>query len=119
MTYTESFEKILEIIDFQEDRKEFINTFTLASMKEAAAQLILALPSEKKSSFQNTLSTSDTIEKLNVLLAEYLSEDEFKISFQKVLQKNFLAFLETIRATLTPEKQNELGTYIASLQNIE
>jgi hypothetical protein len=119
MNYREAFTKILEIMEYQDDKNEFINTFILACMKEAAGLQILAMPPEKKESFQTKLLSSDTIEKITVLMSEYIPEHKFEVEFQKVLEKNFLTFLTTMRPSLDPEKQVELGKYLSSLQEAE
>jgi hypothetical protein len=106
--------KVLEIINYTEDKEYFIQKFLENCHKMALQQLIQNLPEEKKAKIEE-LSNSPQSPEIISQFRELLAESNYQNDLEKTTTALFSEFLEAIFPTLSDDQKKELNTYLTSL----
>ena len=108
-------EKMLSIIEYQNDRDAFINEFIDLCTQTAFLEYMNLLPEERKREVQQILHEKKS-EKLKENIEPYIETEEYKRLLQENTKKLFLDYLETIMPTLSEEQKNNLDSYLSSIK---
>lgn len=108
------FEKILTLIDYQDDKKAFIAEFMGFCLQKSLIDYLTMLPEARKHELQHILQEKDPA-KVQELLEPYIATEEFTKLLQENTQKLFQDYCRTILPTLSEEQKNSLENYFSSL----
>lgn len=110
--------KVLQLIGFEGDKKDFIDKFLIVCQQQALADLIEGLPPEKQEELNQKLSQpeiGEDIDKVKQIVEGYLTPEEYASALEKATAKVFQQFLQEMTTDLTPDQSQELGNYLKSL----
>lgn len=106
--------QILTIIDFRENKKQFVDRFINLCLQQTFVELLDTAPVEVKSELNKIIQQPDKQKSVDFLL-KYFKPDQFNQKLQKVTSELFRDYITSITPTLTTNKQKQLSFYIASL----
>lgn len=106
--------KVLEIINYQDDKEKFANEFLGLILQNSINNLAEKLPQDKLDQLRQRLSLSKP-EKLETLLNDYFSSEELNDSVKKVSENMFKEYLEEVSPTLDEAQKENLQKYLNSL----
>ena len=100
--------EILTIIDFQEDKRQFIDRFLSQCIQMAVMEAINTLPDSQKNAFREKIRNCSTTEKMRSAIQEYVPETALFKIVAKVTQKQFEDYIDEIIPTLNPSQKSRL-----------
>ena len=106
----------LDLINYPDDKQEFINKFLSAIYLETIEELIKTLPQDKQAVISQTLESAKTPEFLQQFVKTHFDQTIFNQTLQKTSQKLFSEYIETISDTLSEEQKDKLSEYFSSLK---
>lgn len=99
--------KILETIDYQDDKEAFISEFIRNIQLQVIADLINSLPAHDQGLIKHKLGdVSNNPEKISVILKEQFSNSEFQLALKKTAQDSITKYIQSIY-TILPEVQRD------------
>lgn len=107
--------QVLDIIEYQDNKQEFINTFYSLIYLEALEEITTKLNPELQKKLENELREATDEEAKKKLLLTYFSQEDFEQQLILTSQAQFREYLETVLPTLSHKKQEELTTYLSTL----
>ncbi len=107
----ENITRILEIIDFKDDKEKFVNDFLALCQKKAFENLILTLSKEKQEALTQDLEKEDNYQ---AQLQEYFTPDQKLQAIQAASKYMMEQYLEEIIPTLTEEQLKNLEDFLSS-----
>ncbi|MBP9816067.1 hypothetical protein KBD09_02410 [Candidatus Woesebacteria bacterium] len=109
--------EVLTIIGYKDSKMDFINKFFSYIYIEAIAQISTSLSDEESDQLRKELEENeDDAEGQKAVLLKHLSKEKFDALLTEITQSQFTDYLEAIYPTLSPEKKQELDTFLTSLQ---
>lgn len=109
---------VLNIIDYQDNKEEFVNEFVLIVLNEVFGEMLSRIPEADKEKIVNEFYAVDSEDEKREVLLKYFSLDEVEEKISKVTELQFLDYLETIYPTLSSNKQDELTGYLNNLPKL-
>lgn len=104
--------KILEIIDYQDDKEKFTRDFLEAIHKKTISHLVGSLNEEQKISLEEKLSgVVRSPEEISKVLFEFITEDQYQMIAKKVSGEIMRNYLETIAPSLSEDQTRKLDQY--------
>ena len=100
-TFNDILLEILTIINYQNDKKHFVQEFQAQSYAETIANLIEKLSAETQTHIKNASDQAEEIKK-------NIDAEKFQEEFEKVSSQAMIDFLQAIDKTLTPEQQTKI-----------
>ena len=106
---------VLDIIEYDEDKDMFISSFTKLYLEDALLETIKLLPESKQKLVAEAIANKSS-ENGFAEIKKNIDPDVYKKVFGESLQKTLQGFLNKIMPELSENKQQELQTYLLSLQ---
>ncbi|OGE44093.1 hypothetical protein A3A45_02105 [Candidatus Daviesbacteria bacterium RIFCSPLOWO2_01_FULL_36_8] len=107
--------RVLEIIDYQDDKEKFTQDFLNAIHKKAISNCVGALSEEQKNSLETQLTgVVRSPEEVGRVLFQFITEDDYKVGAQKAAEEIMRGYLEAISSTLSENQTNKLKKYFNS-----
>lgn len=106
----------LEIINYTDDRDEFVNKLIQAIYSETLETLIQTLPQDRQLIIKQSFESAKTPDLLQQAVNTTFDQKLFNDTFQKTSQKLFTEYLETIDEALTEDQKMRLKQYSSSLK---
>jgi hypothetical protein len=103
------FLKILEVINYTEDKEDFIKEFEKNIKIQTVFDLVRSLPNEKQDELKKRLiEVDDNPEKIVEILKEYFSADKIQEEIKNITKNSFSEYIETILPTLSASQTDSL-----------
>ena len=99
-TYTELLFRILEIIDYQNNKEKFVTEFETLNRLDAVASIIDTYPAD----LQKKVKACKTAEEIS----RYITENEYKDAYIRISQKELETFLASIAHTLSGSQKQRI-----------
>jgi hypothetical protein len=106
---------ILEIIDYPENKEEFINKLTSSICLETLNQLLVSLPEEKQTQIKDQLKNIQTADAFEQIINSNFDQNLFQETVKITTQKIFTEYLQTIEDVLTEEQKIKLDNFFKTL----
>jgi predicted solute-binding protein len=101
--------KILEAIDYRDNREAFADEFIQNTHLLALVNLVKSLPDEKQTEVKQQLSESqDNPEKISAILNEYFSQEELPKALENAAKDAVIRYIQTITPTLSQNQKEKL-----------
>jgi len=107
--------RVLTIIDYKDDKNAFAENYIKAIAELTIAQMIGTLAPERKKQLDIELTDVKDSDIFQEITRKYFPREAFEKQLGQVSQETFTNYIETIYPTLSPEKQEELTTYLSTL----
>ena len=107
--------QILEIINYQNDREKFADTFIELCIKQAFAELLGSLPPEKTAVLTSQVKTVKSLEEFIKLLRSCINPLLLERKIEQSSAKLFDEYIREILPTLDPLRKTKLLDYIGDL----
>ncbi len=101
--------KLLEAIDYADDKEAFVKEFVGLIQIHAMDRLIMSLPEEQQSSLKSQLrDNKDDLDKIGEILKSHFSEEQMKESFEVTTQKAVMDWMQSVDPTLSDIQRQKL-----------
>lgn len=107
--------KILEIIDFEEDKEEYAKKFIQVCEEQAILELLKGMSDEKREELAGRVTEENTDKENSKILKEYFSEKDYSQALESASERVFRDYLDTIEPTLSPEQKEKLEKFLDSI----
>jgi hypothetical protein len=107
--------KILDIIEYPENKEEFVNQFIIVCKKQAVTDLISNLSPEKQEQLKNSLSTQNKDEEIALIFKDFFSDSDYEHALEKATENTLRKLLESILPDLSSDQRKILKELISSL----
>lgn len=107
------------MIDYKDDKNVFAENYIKTIVELTIAQMIGTLTPERKKQLDIELTDVKDSDIFQGIIHKYFPKEEFDRQLEKISQETFTDYIETIYPTLSPEKQEELTTYLSTLPKPE
>jgi hypothetical protein len=108
--------KILEAIEYTDDKEAFVNDFTQMVESQSVVDLISGLPDDKKELIKSDLSTASTPEHANETMKKYFTEEQTNQAINKSVQMAISAWMQAIGTTLSDVQKEKIVALGQELQ---
>lgn len=108
--------EILNIIEYQDNKQEFIDKFFILCQKTALDNLIEKLPQEKKVELDQVLDKDQTENSLTKI-SEIIEKEQYKQELENATKNQFQEYLEAVIPHLSQEQVEKLSAYLNSLNS--
>ena len=105
---------VLESIGYEENKDKFASDFLSISLQEAMMNLMQGLPQDKQDQLTHRVSLVGP-DKLEGLLLEYFSKEDFSNALSKASSSAIESYLETISGSLNDEQKTKLEQHLSTL----
>ena len=103
--------KILELIDYSEDKEAWtVEALGVINLNTFNA-LVLSLSSEKQKEIENQLKIENAIQKIPQVLNAYFTKEQIRVQFEKSSEDFLQKFLESVFPKLSMDQQELVGNY--------
>lgn len=106
--------QILTIIDFRENKKQFVDRFINLCLQQTFVELLSVAPAQVKTELNEVIQQSDMQKRVDFFL-KYFQSDQFNQKLEHVTAELFQDYITSITPTLTTNKQNQLSFYLSTL----
>jgi hypothetical protein len=101
--------KILDTIDYSDDKERFADEFLQSVQLHALSNLIQSLPADRQNEIKEELTkNSNSPDVVAGVLKKYFSESEIQQSVQKEAQDAVSDYIKTINNSLSAEQRNNI-----------
>jgi Tfp pilus assembly protein PilE len=106
--YKQFFLKILETINFRDDKDAFIDQFTKNTYFQSIIDLIQSLPVDQQEEVKQKLTIAgNSAEKVEEALGKHFTQDRRSKAFEEASKNAMIGYFEAIDTTLSAtQKQN-------------
>src|SRR5437762_12184364 len=101
--------QILEAIDYEDDREEFVNKFINIIQIEIITHLLHALPQDQQDKIENDFAEDPDPEKFIQLFKAQLTEEQMQKETEEATQSIMTGFINSIAPTLSPEQKQKVA----------
>jgi hypothetical protein len=112
MDITQILTKVLIIIDYQDDKQQFIDQFSSLCVRLAIIDAIEGLPLVQKHEVEKLVGKAKGVETMRVILQKYISEERYQDALKNTSQRLFGDYIDTIIPTLTHETKKTLLNHL-------
>ncbi len=110
--------KILEAIDYTDDREAFVKEFTDLVQIQAMDRLINPLPQEQQDSLKVELTENkDNLDKIGEILKSRFSEEQMRKSLEETTTNAVTDWMKAIDPTLSDDQKVRLANLSLELQS--
>src|SRR5437016_2761749 len=95
--------KILTIIDFQEDKEKYINDFTFICLNQTSLVLLKTLSPENQNKFYADIETKKTFDEITKVLDSYFPREKFNEAYEKQILASLTEYIDAIVPKLNEE----------------
>lgn len=106
--------QVLEIIEFRENKERFADQFINLCLGETYARLLKLQSEDVLSQIRDVFQQSD-MQKNVSLFMKYFQPEQFNQTLQQITKEFFEDYIKTVTPTLTPARQNQLLSYLSTL----
>ena len=106
---------ILEIIEYRNNRQEFIQTFLQQCRQITTLRLVQNLPKEKQEEVRNRLSTVTSGEAGKQIIMSYLDQKIYENELDKTSQLYFQDYIKELLLTSSSTTKAKLQAYMQHL----
>lgn len=104
---------ILNIVDYEEDREEFVKHSTIIITADIIEQLMKQLPADQREAFEaNIESALSNAENMDQLLGTYFEKAAIEDVSKIALENFFKDYYTTVSPTLTEDQRVALAEYL-------
>lgn len=107
--------KILDIIDYPENKEQLINKFISACQQQALINLVESLPSNEQEVLRENLSKTKKQDEAQKILLEDFSQEKIFEALKETTKKAFEDYIKDILPSLTVTQRENLQKYLSSL----
>jgi Mg/Co/Ni transporter MgtE len=118
-TYQSFLTKLLEAIDFKNDKEQFVGEFIKDTQLETLLELIETLPADKQTAIKEQLSKATKPEEITQLMNDNFTQEQLQESFTKNANEAIKGLLETLKDTFTDEQRQKVVQLLQSLSQEE
>lgn len=104
--------KILDIISYQGDRKQFTKNFLEICYKEALISYIQNLPESKQIELKKEIEADKSYKEI---LNRFLGDQGFASTVSKAMESVISDYIKTLNPTLSQDQKDKLYSYLSSL----
>lgn len=109
--------KILEVIDYSDDKDAFISEFTKNVHLQSLLDLISTLPADKQEEIKTKLTPNvNDADKVASTLSAYFTQSQMQDALEAASKDAMTKYVETISPTLSAPQKQELATTFQELQ---
>jgi uncharacterized protein YccT (UPF0319 family) len=102
--------KIINIIDYRDNKENFVNEFVIATKQHALSDLINALPGDKQTEINQTLSANvNNQEKIIETIKTTFTEEQRKLAFEKAAKDAITGLIQSVNGTLSSVQKQKLA----------
>lgn len=111
--------KILDIIEFSDDKSTFVDEFLRNVQLQSLDNLIQSLPEDKQKEIRQNLSrNSDNPKKVAEILKMHFTEAQMQKALETVSKTAIETYFKTINETLSPAQKNNLASFFEQLKPV-
>lgn len=114
-TYQSFLTRLLEAIDFANDKEKFVSEFIKDTELETVLELIETLPAEKQTTFKDQLAKVTNPEEISQLLKDNFTPEQLQKTFTKNANTEIKGLMETIKDTLNDEQKQKVVKLLQEL----
>jgi hypothetical protein len=107
--------KILEIIDYPDNKDEFVNQFIVTCKKQAVIDLISKLESDRQDQLKEQLTQATTEVEIAEIFNSFFSDDDYQAALTTASESTLGKLLEAILPDLNNEQKTKLKELLSSL----
>jgi hypothetical protein len=107
--------KILETIEYQDDKEAFVIEFIQLLYDQTTLEILNLLSQEDKKKLEVDLLNSD-IESAHTVFTRYISKESYLKHLQDVSNRLFADYFETLAPTITDEQEEKLTELLKTLK---
>src|SRR5690348_1427427 len=120
MNPREVLDTILTIIEYRENKEQFIDEFLNKCFHRAFVSYLSMLPSEKREALQKQLiQNENNIKKTQEIIQPFVEREDYAAHVQKATTELFQELLQSVSPHLTQDQRKRLGIYITSIFQAE
>ena len=107
--------KILDIIQYENDKNSFANEFLDLTCRKAILDAIFSLPENTKADVIRKLQETKQIDESFLILVKNIPSDKFREALETESFTMFDSYLKTVIPTLNTTQQKKLFQYLKSI----
>lgn len=107
--------QVLEIIEYENDKQEFIHKFLDACVSQTIDKLIDSLSENKQKELNEKISQEGS--NIRQTFYSYFGEEQYYQSLGKISQQIFAEYIELLSENLPSDKKSKLEEYLKSLNS--
>ena len=107
--------KVLEIIDYDQDKEAVTRDFLDLCEKRTLFNMVSKLPEEETEKLFTKVSQTEDLQAKAQLFKEFLSPDDYKKEFAEVAAAIFKEYMEALLPSLSDKQKESLNVYLNSL----
>lgn len=108
--------KLLDAIDYADDKEAFIAEFMHVISTQALVNLLQTLPEDKQQEADKKIASADGQKNFSKAVSEYFTNEQVAKSVDDASQKAILEWLRSLHATLNDEQRKKLVALSNELQ---
>mgnify|MGYP001582613593 CR=1 FL=1 len=109
--------KILDVIDYGDNKHAFIDEFIKNVQLQSLLDLISTLPTDKQEEIKTKLSTNvNDADKVASTLGAYFTQSQMQDALEVASKNAITKYIETINGTLSVSQKQELANAFQELQ---
>jgi len=113
--YKNILNKILEVINYSEDKNVFVSEFIKNVQLQSLIDLLKTLPADKQEEIKNQLSANpDNQEKISEILKNFFSQDQMQESLKNASKEAISKYIQSISSTLSASQKTNLTRVLES-----
>lgn len=101
--------KILEIIDYRDNKDNFVDEFLKNLQLQSFLDLMQTLPKDKQQELQKQLQSVTQLEELNNKINLYFNEKQLKDSLENTARTGLANYIQAIDPSLSTVQKNNLA----------
>lgn len=110
--------KILEIIDYQNDRNQFANEFVDLCCRKALVASIAKLPESRRKRLEKNINGQKNIDIAVEEILRFISRDLYQKQLTLVSQETLTKYLDTVIPAISPVQEEILRKYLNDLRKV-
>ena len=112
-TYKEFLTQVLDIINYPDNKNEYIKEFEERVQLETVLNLVESLSDEKRDEiFDTFVEEKDALSKTEGILLEYFTKEQTETEFHKTLLSNIDQLLIELRSSLTDNQKDKISALL-------
>ena len=102
--------QILDIIDYRDNKENFVNEFVIATEQHALSNLVKSLPDDQQKTINQTLSeNSNNPEKIIETIKTTFTEEQRKLAFKNAAKNAVAGLIQSVNDTLSGAQKQKLA----------
>ena len=110
--------EVLDIIEFEDNKDQFIEEFFKLAQQQAILGSINSLPQPQQDTVKDKLKEAQPDRVMEIIL-EYISQEDLAKAVTSSTESIFREYLEAVVPTLSQDQKNKIGDLFASLNSAQ